>query len=180
MARGVKQIKWDLDRIREQVRSVCVPDDQTGCLLWAYGGTVSKRYPAIMIKGIKYQVSRLLLEVSTGVTGDVARHTCDRPPCCNEEHLLWGTTLDNVRDAFERGRRVHRDPDEDRAKRRVNRPYQLAIGSAHGRHKLNEQQVRRIRERHENGDTVYRLSKEYGVTKRAVTMIVRRETWRHV
>lgn len=34
--------------------------------------------------------------------GLVIRHTCDNPPCVNPEHLIVGTTLENVADRMER------------------------------------------------------------------------------
>ncbi len=36
--------------------------------------------------------------------GQVVRHTCDNPPCVNPAHLLVGTSSENIRDAYERGR----------------------------------------------------------------------------
>ena len=32
------------------------------------------------------------------------RHTCDNPPCCNSDHLLTGTDLENSQDKVLRGR----------------------------------------------------------------------------
>jgi hypothetical protein len=37
-------------------------------------------------------------------TGQVARHSCDNPPCCNPAHLVWGTQAENVADMVARGR----------------------------------------------------------------------------
>lgn len=33
-----------------------------------------------------------------------ALHSCDNPPCCNPNHLRWGTQKQNAQDAIERGR----------------------------------------------------------------------------
>src|SRR5262245_38056366 len=35
--------------------------------------------------------------------GQLVRHTCDNPPCCNPRHLILGSDADNTRDAIERG-----------------------------------------------------------------------------
>lgn len=103
MARGVKFIRWDLGRLVDQVRSVCEVD-ANGCWIWRYGSFRAERYPDIMISRRKQSVARWILEVTTGVAGEVARHSCDRMPCCNPDHLLWGTQADNVADRVDRGR----------------------------------------------------------------------------
>lgn len=179
MARGVKFVRWDLEHLIEQVRSVCVvSNDGKDCWLWAYGGSTTEWYPEIMIKRRKKYVSRWLLEITTGTTGPVARHKCDRMRCCNPGHLEWGTQADNVRDSFERGNRTPRKP---RKPRRVNRPHELARGERHGLARLTEEQVIAIRERHATGSvSVYRLAKDYGVAQCTITNIVRRKTWTHV
>ncbi len=50
---------------------------------------------------------RLALMLRDGVTRMpteiFACHHCDNPPCCNPEHLYWGTTTDNQRDARAKG-----------------------------------------------------------------------------
>jgi hypothetical protein len=104
VARGVKQIRWDLTRIVDQVRSVCQLDAD-GCWIWAYGGVQRlDRYPSIMINRKRFEVSRLILVSTTGVTGEVARHACDKPACCRPACLSWGTQEDNIADCWQRGR----------------------------------------------------------------------------
>jgi hypothetical protein len=36
--------------------------------------------------------------------GEVVRHRCDNPPCCNPAHLIAGTQKENIADAIGRGR----------------------------------------------------------------------------
>lgn len=105
VARGLSFIRWDLDRLVEQVRSVC-EIDENGCWIWRYGDFKPdcSYYPQIMIKRRKQSVARWVLEVTTGTGGEVARHRCDRMPCCCPDHLLWGSQADNVMDRVVRGR----------------------------------------------------------------------------
>lgn len=166
MARGVKFVRWNTAELVEQVRAVC-EIDANGCWLWHYAGTDREWYPEITIKGECHSVARWLLMVTTGTTGPVARHTCDRPRCCNPEHLLWGTQKDNVHDAFTRGRRVPVIPPNLR-------------GEEHPNTKFTENDIRTIRERHAAGVSGYRLAKEYGVAKNTIYSIVRRTTWTHL
>lgn len=37
-------------------------------------------------------------------------HECDNPPCCNPHHLWLGTSSDNAKDAFHKGRRKQPQP----------------------------------------------------------------------
>lgn len=79
----------------------------TGCLEWT--GTTNKRgYGRICCEmpgepRMMY-AHRLAFYLANGYLPKLIRHTCDNPPCCNPEHLLPGTQLDNMRDAVERGR----------------------------------------------------------------------------
>jgi len=57
--------------------------------------------------GPKQYLHRLVWEAHNAEPipdGQVVRHTCDNPACCNPNHLLLGTMQDNVADMFERGR----------------------------------------------------------------------------
>ncbi|MBK9972574.1 MAG: HNH endonuclease [Acidimicrobiaceae bacterium] len=85
----------------------CRPEN--GCIIWE-GATNNKGYGRLQWRGRPVQVHRLVLALATGrdidevLTDTLALHSCDNPPCCNPEHLRWGTAADNTRDAIERGR----------------------------------------------------------------------------
>lgn len=141
VARGVKFIRWDRDLIVDQVRSVCVTDVETGCWIWNYGGH-TRDYPEIMIDRRRNSVARLILEVVTGESADVARHRCDNPPCCRPDHLEWGTTQDNVADRVARGRSARGErspfitqPDKYRGENHWTRknPGAIRRGASHSR-----------------------------------------------
>lgn len=94
------------------------------------------------------------------VTGMVVCHSCDHPYCVNPRHLSVGTTLDNNQDAVQKGRNPH--------------------GETHGRHKLTEQDVEKIRELHSSGQTITQLSHLYKLSPGTISPIVKLETWKHV
>ena len=57
--------------------------------------------------GPRGYVARYLLEQHLGRPlrpGEVTRHSCDNPPCCNPTHLLVGTQKQNLADMVDRGR----------------------------------------------------------------------------
>lgn len=56
--------------------------------------------------GRLYRVHRLVYEAEYGplAPGQVLRHRCDNPPCCNPDHLEPGQQFDNIRDMVIRGR----------------------------------------------------------------------------
>ena len=80
-----------------------------GCCIWQMG-TDNNGYGKVQWHGRQVRVHRLALALATGrdidevPTDTLALHSCDNPPCCNPEHLRWGTNADNMRDAMDRGR----------------------------------------------------------------------------
>jgi len=89
-------------------------------------------------------------------------HSCDNPSCCNPEHLFLGTHTDNMRDASRKGK-FHRK------------------GELNGRAKLTEREVATIRNLHGKGGlTPTVLAKAFGVTRPAISQILRREHWTHL
>lgn len=85
--------------------------------------------------------------------GEVVRHKCDTPLCCNPDHLEVGTSKDNFNDMVSR-------------KRRTYRPVQL-----------NLELAREIRKAAQNY-TYVQLAKIYNVHKSTIASIVQGKTWR--
>lgn len=83
-----------------------------------------------------------------------ARHTCDNPPCVNPAHLIAGTHLQNMAD--------------------------MAVRFRGGRSTLVEADVRRVRELAAAGQLQRVIAAEYGLTQKAISKIVRRESYRHI
>lgn len=111
------------------------------------------------IDGRTTKIHRWVYEMVCGPIPDglVIRHTCDNPACVNIDHLLIGTHADNVADKVSRGRQ--------------------AKGTSHGRTKLTEEQVRLIRNSTEEKGV---LAAKFGVDRRLITAIQKREIWKHL
>lgn len=97
-------------------------------------------------------------------------HTCDNPPCCNPAHLFLGTSSDNMKDAFRKGR--------------LNLPKGGVWRSGPGRRppniRLNESLVRSLRERYGKGEGFIGLAREIGVHQNTVYRMLIGDTWKHV
>ena len=94
-------------------------------------------------------------------SGMLVRHTCDNPPCCNPAHLILGTIADNSKDMVERGR--------------------SNTGTKHHAATLTDAQVLEIRAKWETGNyTQVALGKEYSISNKQVSKIVKRQRWGHI
>lgn len=94
-------------------------DDLTACWLWK--GTVDRDGYGVFGNG---RAHRIVLAEKLGRPlrrDEVARHACDTPACCNPNHLVEGTQIENVADRVLRRR--------------------SATGRVNGRNVLNESQA---------------------------------------
>jgi len=138
-----------------------------------------------------------LLEKGPIPKGKLVLHTCDKPKCVNVQHLYLGTHRDNSRDMMARGRSAWQTNKgfileclkRGRAKCTVARgdqhyfrrhPEAIMRGSNHANAKLNEGQVREIRDKASHGALQRELAVEFGVTRSTIGLIVRRKLWKHV
>ena len=92
-------------------------------------------------------------------------HRCDNPPCVNPSHLFLGTAADNSADMAQKGRA---------------RPGPVTPQFLNSRRRFSPEQVRVIRRRFDAGESRVAMAAEYGVTKRVIYLIGRREAYKHV
>jgi len=98
-----------------------------------------------------------------GPTDQVLRHLNDIKTDNRPENLAWGTYSDNMADSVRNGIAF------------------VATGAAHWNAKLTEDQVREIRRLYATENfTQQELALKFGVSRRMVSDIVRRKTWKHV
>jgi hypothetical protein len=83
-------------------------------------------------------------------------HRCDNPSCVNPEHLFLGTHADNMQDSSAKGRR---NP---------------CSGEKNGRARLTAEAVAQIRGEHLSDHSI---AEKYGISRRQVGRILRREQW---
>lgn len=145
------------DRFWEQVAK----GDPDECWPWT-GGVDGDGYGRFYLAGGAVQANRFALELKLErPLGDdeVARHTCDNPPCCNGDHLIEGSRADNSADAVERQRQ--------------------ARGERSGTAKLTEAQATEIKAL--AGSVPFAvLAQRFGVSDRAVRYIAEGRRWKHL
>lgn len=142
------------------------PGGVDDCWLWT-GSTNTSGYGQIADDEMRLQLChRVAWIMAFGPIpeGMLVLHRCDTPACCNPHHLFLGTQKDNVADCIAKGRRGT----------------ERARGEDHGGARLTEQQVRTIRSRREAGELTRVLAAEFGVDRRQIGRIARRERWAHV
>jgi hypothetical protein len=119
---------------------------------------------SVSIDGRKWHLTahRIATYLAKGppLPGMHALHSCDNPPCCNPDHLRWGTGMENISDAIERGL----------LKRGIENPAA----------RLTDELVRDIRVLHRYGAGARVLGRTFGINHQTIRDIVRGHIWRHV
>lgn len=134
----------------------------TPCEEWT--GARVRGYGRKKVNGRMVSVHRLVWERAHGPIppGVIIMHICDNPPCFNVEHLKAGTYADNTRDMMLKGRG----------------DWSNAAVETSRHAKLKWEQVRDIRARSLAGEGSGILSREYGVRRETIRLIVRGLIWR--
>jgi hypothetical protein len=155
-------------------------ESAAGCWLWT--GSVGPRgYGQVYLaKRIYARAHRLAYALANGEVPDglVICHSCDRPLCCNPDHLVAATQMENVADMVRKGRHVG-------GPNAPGLPPRSKQGRVRGERapkaKLSAEQVKAIRTRYAAGGvTQVQLAAEYGINRNALQMILYRQSWAHV
>jgi hypothetical protein len=148
--------------LRERFHDFYQPGEPDAC--WPWQGSIDGGGYGVITDDNKRQLRahRVAYELTHGVVppGKNVMHSCDNPPCCNPAHLRPGTVAENNED-----------------KRLKNRhPY----GSKSAKAKLNESDIREIRDGIAAGLTDAVIAPLYHVTPAAIWFIRVGRTWKHV
>lgn len=113
---------------------------------------------------------RATYELFFGDAGDLqVNHRCGNRRCCNPDHLYAGNQRQNWEDAVEH--QTASTPPNFYGKEARNQ---------YGYSPLDENKVREIRRRRENGERGAALAREFGVSPYAICAIYKRKNWRWV
>lgn len=153
-----------LGKLSKTGKEVILEEKENGCIECISHCKDDCGYTRIRIDGKHQRLFRYIYEQKYGKIpkGMLIRHTCDNPSCCNIEHLLIGTPLDNVKDMIERGRDKY------------HRPNPNSRGTKNFCNKLSEKEVLKIY----NSKLGYRkLSSEYNVSSTTIRNIKKGINW---
>ena len=109
-----------------------------------------------------------------------ALHSCDNPPCCNPNHLRWGTQKDNVQDAIERNRHVNPPNTHENTEWNAKRLAAMPKGEALHNQSLTEAQAREIWRLHFECKSASEIAGIIGSKPHVVYDVCRGRSWRHL
>jgi hypothetical protein len=147
----VHLLTGDEPRFWNKVHRLTEPN---GCWVWL-AAQDKQGYGKFKIGGKDTRAHQYSWELFSGrhvPKGILVCHTCDHPYCVRPEHLFLGTCSENHLDRDMKGRGATA--------------------------KLTVDQVKEIRELHQNGVTVKQLSNLYPVSYDAIREVVTRSSWR--
>lgn len=138
---------------------------ETPCLEWS--GAKTRGYGSRRYKGRTVYAHRLAYCEAHGlgledIAGQVVRHKCDNPPCCNPDHLELGTQAENVQDSLDRGRHANPRALTQEDAEEIRRRYEPWRGTRW----------------HPNPNGQSALAREYGVSQSVIQKIVNNVTYK--
>lgn len=167
-----------------------VKRDKSGGPLACWRWKAAKTIDGYGVAGVKYKdkprnitAHRMAYQLENGpIEGDMwVLHNCpngDLPECTNPAHLWLGTALDNARDRSKKGR--NNSPIGDKHWSRIHPEY-VRKGERNNWSKLTKDEVIKIRELYaSSGLGQKEIGQMFGITKYAVSLIIRRKNWKHI
>lgn len=133
------------------------------CWVWR-GHRSPDGYGQVTYNGRIRRAHRVAWELEHGSVPDdlCVCHACDNPLCVNTSHLWVGTHAANARDRAQKGRSADRRGERSPA----------AV--------LTKDDVKEIRRRRSRGETYRSITSDFEVSKAAVIMADKGDTWSHV
>ena len=102
---------WHGNTIRSRFEDKIMFEPMTGCWIWTGATRGNNHYGALKISQTKsvlcHRLSYEMYKESIPSNLKVL-HTCDNPLCCNPNHLVLGTQLDNIQDRVKKHRTRNR------------------------------------------------------------------------
>ena len=136
-------------------------DLDTGCFNWMRNRN-KHGYGLFKLYGRRVTATRYLLGILDEDPRYVhAMHRCDNPRCVCLSHLEIGNGSINQRQSYDRGRNTQ-------------------LGSKNTKALLNEEQVREIKIKINNGLTLVSIAAEYSVHPGTIKSIKRELSWSHI
>jgi len=129
--------------------------NSSGCWIVRKGGRPKFKFQGKLDYAYRW-VARAKLGLPPS-SDSLVMHICDDGRCVNPAHLQWGSNVDNVKDSREKDRfnRGDRRPSADRT----------------------PEEIREIRKLREDGWTLERIGRKYGISAKAIHNIVNKKRW---
>lgn len=134
------------------------PQDE--CIPWPFKAVYGSGYGAVTFGGKLTGAHRAVCEINNGPPpsrSHEASHACGNKACVNPAHLRWATPKQNAADKIAHGTET--------------------VGESNGRAKLTADDVAQIR-RIGRAETQETIAHRFGVSRRAVGMILNNQTWK--
>jgi len=134
-------------------------DKTPTCWIWL-GAKAGSGYGICTVEGKNYSAHRLSWQWANNKKvpkGHVVCHECDQPLCVNPNHLFVHTQIGNVSDRVNKGR--------------------SARGRNNGRARLDQEDIRKIKELRNQGMTESAIAKMFDVGRSTISNILHNRTW---
>jgi hypothetical protein len=135
---------------------------------WLWTGAKAGNYGQLQYRRARllaHRYSWCLTRQQSCPTGLVIRHRCDTPACVRPDHLVVGTTAQNVRDSYERNRRP---------------PATWPVGNERPNSILTDQAVVNLRRAARAGVSVRSLAKSNDISYSTAYRAIRGLGWTHI